>query len=284
MALRLPSGLISISGLATHRGGAYPPSGFLAFDDHSLGNGDTFGLYWPIGLEHREPLVVETIHDEAALVPAFSNLETFLQLTAGIDEADHADWPSVEDDANSPHACFQAARLALREMAVETAVTLLERAIERLPEYTAALALLVAQYARLGRHADACRLAVRTIRSPPSFGFGGEPAKAWSWISRQEIGPEDVRFDPIWANRVALSKPPSGGTKENPTYPILREAIEVYADQGSVIAAYSLLQSYSEFMRRETTAFQDRYGFNQAFLDRQNELEGMLPSGRRKLA
>ena len=33
--------------------GPYPPLGFVPFEERQLGNGDTFGLYWPIGFEDR---------------------------------------------------------------------------------------------------------------------------------------------------------------------------------------------------------------------------------------
>ncbi len=97
MGLRPPAGLGRIGELSPWTGGSYPPSGFLAFEDFALGNGDTFGLYWPLGLEDREPLVAETLHDEGALVPAFSSLASFLKRTAQLDEADHPDWPTHRD-------------------------------------------------------------------------------------------------------------------------------------------------------------------------------------------
>lgn len=60
----------------------YPPIGFCSFADHELGNGDTFGLYWPFGREAREPIICEIWHDEGALVPMFSSLSAFLDVAA----------------------------------------------------------------------------------------------------------------------------------------------------------------------------------------------------------
>ncbi|MEG2964733.1 MAG: hypothetical protein RR860_18745, partial [Janthinobacterium sp.] len=58
---------------------AYPPLGFTPFAEGALGNGDSFGLYWPIGREASEPIVVETWHDEWRIQPHFSSLAAFLQ-------------------------------------------------------------------------------------------------------------------------------------------------------------------------------------------------------------
>ena len=41
-----------------------PADRFCQFADHALGNGDTFGLYWPFGREARELIVLEIWHDE----------------------------------------------------------------------------------------------------------------------------------------------------------------------------------------------------------------------------
>jgi hypothetical protein len=60
----------------------YPPLGFTPFYEGALGNGDTFGLYWPIGREAAEPIVVETWHDEWRIQPHFSSRTAFLQAYA----------------------------------------------------------------------------------------------------------------------------------------------------------------------------------------------------------
>src|SRR5687768_17285823 len=57
--------------------GPYPPSGFLAVWDADLGNGDYFGLYWPLGREQEEPMVCDMAHDSWSMIPCFSNANTF---------------------------------------------------------------------------------------------------------------------------------------------------------------------------------------------------------------
>jgi tetratricopeptide (TPR) repeat protein len=283
MALRLPSNLSNVGALSWVNCAPFPPRGFAAFEDHALGNGDMFGLYWPIGVEDREPLVVEIVHDEWAMVPAFSSLDAFLRLTQHLDEAEHADWPSLEDDQHSPHACFAASREAAARGNIDEACALLRRAIELLPEYTAALSFLSAQCVRLGEHEAACRFAVRAVRSPPSLGRGTDLKKTWGWLSRQSRGPEDLADDPIWMRRNALAAPPSGGTKQNDVYLALAEAAEGYSARGDARAALSLRQAYGEFIWGETVSFQERYGFTfESHREKQRSVEARLPGGLRQ--
>jgi hypothetical protein len=284
MALRLPSNLSNVGALSWVKCAPFPPRGFAAFEDHALGNGDMFGLYWPIGMEDREPLVVEIVHDEWAMVPAFSGLDAFLRLTDHLDEAEHADWPSLGEDQHSPHACFTASRETARVNIDETCA-LLRCAIEHLPEYTAALGFLSAQRLRRGHHEEACRFAVRAVRSPPSLGRGTDLKKTWAWLSRQSRGPEDLADDPIWLRRNALAAPPSGGTKQNDVYLALAEAAEGYSALGNARAALSVWQAYGEFIWGETVSFRERYGFTfESHQEKQRSLEALLPGGLREAA
>ncbi|MGK5029675.1 hypothetical protein [Janthinobacterium sp. MDT1-19] len=57
--MQLPASLAQISMDKDWRHDTpYPPLGFSPFFEGALGNGDTFGLYWPIGREAFEPIVV----------------------------------------------------------------------------------------------------------------------------------------------------------------------------------------------------------------------------------
>jgi tetratricopeptide (TPR) repeat protein len=284
VGVRIPKRVGRIGELSTWSGGPFPPSGFAAFEDHALGNGDTFGLYWPIGHEDREPLVVEAVLVAGSLVPAFSSLDRFLKLAADVDEAEHVEWPDLEADARAPHACLQAARAALAEKDFATAMKLLQRALDMLPEYAAALSLLSFQHLRRGDQAEACRLAVRAVRAPPSFAGEVDVGRSWSWLARQAEGPDDLAGDPIWIGRAALASPPRGGAKADPTYEAMAEAIAAYEAEDQVVAALNLLQAYGEYMWRETVAFQARYGFSEASHgERRRALEARLPAGSRSV-
>ncbi|EMI2317459.1 MULTISPECIES: hypothetical protein [Enterobacterales] len=53
--------------------GPFPANGFLPLFETDFGNGDYYGLYWPIGLENERLIVCELFHDEWRLAPVFSN-------------------------------------------------------------------------------------------------------------------------------------------------------------------------------------------------------------------
>lgn len=255
---------------------AYPPLGFTPFAEGALGNGDTFGLYWPIGREACEPIVVETWHDEWRIQPHFSSLAAFLQAyTAAEDE--YVTTPSLADDPASPRAAFLAAKELIAQRNPEAAIALLEAALAIVPEYTDALVLLHGQYVRAGRIDDAVKLAIQAIISPPSF--GGPPFKALQWLRTQAV-PEG-ELDPIWRACGQLSFN-FGGSKDNVDYPVLLAAIDTYLEQGKHLSASTLMQTYAELMSAETVSFQERYEFDQtAFIARQIAVSAKLPNGSR---
>lgn len=255
---------------------AYPPLGFTPFSEGALGNGDTFGLYWPIGREASEPIVVETWHDEWRLQPHFSSLAAFLQAYAGAQD-EYVGTPSLADDPASPRAAFLEAKELIAQRNPDAAIALLEAALALVPEYTDALVLLHGQYVRAGRIGEAVKVAIDAIISPPSF--GGPPFKALQWLRTQPV--PDGEPDPIWRACGQLSFN-FGGSKENADYPVLLGAIESYLEQGNHVAASTLMQTYAELMSAETVSFQERYGFDAtAFIARQIAVSAQLPQGSR---
>lgn len=282
--LRLPPGAEQLHIDRTDVLSGYLPLGFVIFRDHQLGNGDYFGFYWPVGRENGEPIVAETDHDGGTLEPGFSSLAAFLKKTKDIDHEDWLELPTFEEDPDSPLNCYRKARELIAASAFNDAIMQLEKAVDALPEYTDALAALAGQYLRARRTDEACRLAMRMLISPPSFGYGGGVANIARWFSRLETGPEDVLDDPIWKGRAALASIPSGGNKDAQSYPVLREAMDVYARRGQIIQAMTLMQTYSDFMNGETKSFQERHGYDfAAHRAQQRELSRQLPYGPRYL-
>jgi tetratricopeptide (TPR) repeat protein len=259
----------------------YPPQGFCPFFERQMGNGDTFGLYWPIGHEGEEPIVVEVWHDEWRVVPHYSTLDAFLLATESLGEDDFPEGPQLALDPRSPVACWEAAKQEVQAGRVEAAVDLLETAVAVLPEYTDALTLLGAQYLRLGRHSESFEIALRAIISPPCF--GQRPLKLLRWLAAQRAAPLLVAEDPIWRMRGEL-RLVYGGTKENGDYPLLLNALEQYIAREQTVKALTLMQTYGQLMSSETISFQERYGFEStAFLDREIEISCHLPGGPRQL-
>jgi hypothetical protein len=256
----------------------YPPLGFCPIAEHQLGNGDTFGLYWPIGREDCDPIVAETYHDEWSIQPHFSSLDRFLATAANIDpDADDeydddsfVGTPTFDEDPQSPAACLFAAREHLKSQNVDAAIASLEVAVSVLPEYSEAQALLCGQYRRVGNNDAAIRSAIQSIISPSCF--GAPPVQIVQWLSRQSSGPAEIESDPIWLNRERLTLK-FGGVKENDEYKILRDAIDQYLADSAFVRAMTLMQTYAQLMYSETVSFQERYDFDpKAFVSWQREV------------
>lgn len=281
MPLRLPPEIGSVTLDKDDHAVSYFPIGFFPFAEYQLGNGDYFGLYWPIGQEDREPLVVETFHDEGTLQPTYSSLAHFLTLAANTED-EHPEAPTYQEDPTAPLGSYLEARRLLGEQHVEAAVELLQTIVQRLPEYTNALGLLAAQYVRLGRTDDACRTALRAIVAPPSF--GQLPQNIASWLVRHQEPPMDLQDDPVWLRRAELMTIPSGGTKHGGAYSALTHAIDTYIAQDQIAQALMLMQTYSEFMNGETRSFQERHSYDfRAWRERQRVLSEQLPHGPRQI-
>jgi hypothetical protein len=265
--VKLPESISEIT-LDTDVGGyPYPPYGFYPFTECALGNGDYYGLYWPVGKEDHPPLVVEMWHDSWEIVPFYSSLESFLHhCSLAEEDDDEEDWldtrpadPTIPTDPLSPSALLSEAQEALKANDPYKAIVSLEKALVVLPEYTAASALLYGQYRRVGDNESAIRTAMKSVLSPPSF--GQKKVQVMRWLQAQELCPDDVAPDPLWINRCRLSGQ-YGGIKENEDYLVFNEVIQGYVQMGRTWDAIVLSMTYAELMHSETVSFRERYGFD----------------------
>lgn len=79
-------------------GGAYPPPGHLPWNILDVGNGDTYGYYWPIGREDGPPIVCTLMHDAWELLPVASSLAGCLRLLL---VTNHGDVEQLVDTARA---------------------------------------------------------------------------------------------------------------------------------------------------------------------------------------
>jgi hypothetical protein len=79
-------------------GGAYPPPGYLPWNILEVGNGDTYGYYWPIGKENDPPIVCTVMHDGWAMLPVTSSLNSCIRLLLLTDHADTEQLVEVASD------------------------------------------------------------------------------------------------------------------------------------------------------------------------------------------
>lgn len=274
----------------------YPPVGFLPWAIGSLGNGDDYGYYWPVGKEDSDPLVALMSHDCGTVNPLASSIEGLAQLgdcrelshlrTDGSPDNTRECLDDEDNDSNyaerlrrderSPYLLVANGDAALAAGDLDRAESLYLSAVKALPEYTAAHYGLVMLYRRRRQTEETARWLVEAIRSPLSF-CG---ASFWSstylptdhvnrydyrrkclvWLQQVQLErAAAVASDPLFQARERLTF--ASGVTTNDDYRIYEEAIESYVRQERPLDAIKLAMTYGELMRYETTPFQERYGF-----------------------
>jgi len=231
--------------------GPYPPAGFTLLPGADFGNGDFYGMHWPLGRENQEPIVCETMHDEWGIAPVFADVAGFADWLEAND-GEPGDLP-VPDDAFAP-ALFEQARAHFAAGRVEEAIEAARRACQSLPDVSEYQTLLARALQRAGRHEEAVRAALAAFHSPWSFGRPGEPVLRLLRSAR-------VGFDDPVLRRAGDLTLVFGGTKLNPEYDRLRACIDEYLEAGQALEGLCLLQNFAYVMGGETVSFQQRYGF-----------------------
>ncbi|HYR11420.1 MAG TPA: hypothetical protein VEQ60_26800 [Longimicrobium sp.] len=282
--------------------GAYPPPGYLPWNRPEVGNGDTYGFYWPIGREQGPPLVCTIMHDARALVPLASSLAGAVRLhvaaghdhdgewaelagdfgvplddvqkrphqtgvEAGWDDVvgGHAYWgiQSADEllhlDPDSPALLLARAAEHRHPQFLDEAERLLLRALEILPEYTAAWWEFV-QIRRRRRAPAAVQIEamVNCITSPMAFG-PLDRSKCLGWLQRLPDSADPENPDPVWRRRGELTF--AEGVREHRDHEVFAECIQAYHDQGLHLRAVRLRVVLGEMMEGETISFRERAGF-----------------------
>lgn len=242
--------------------GPYPSLGFLPLFDAELGNGDYFGLYWPLGRETEAPIVCDMWHDEAKLVPAFSGAGKFVAWLEANDWERGDEEPQDADFApmlvQSAKAFFRGAEKGpAKQDDIEAGIVLLQQACEQLPEVGDYWFALASQLRRLGRNELAAHAALRAFHSNWAFGIPSDGVMRM--LSQVQL--QTYLEDDPFIRRLDGFKPGFGGEKHNDNYPIMLAASREYLEAGQVLPGLMLYQNYAYSMYFETQAFQERYGF-----------------------
>jgi hypothetical protein len=266
--------------------GVYPPVGYLRWRVLEVGNGDSYGYYWPVGREDHNPIVCTTEHDRFHVVPLASDLAGCLRLLratrrAVVDEIKEvaqdfevtltAIRPSdaaspkralVSLDAHSPHLLFEQARAAMRTADLVSCERSLLEALHLLPEYGEAAVALGQLYRRLQRSTDAAQALLVAISTPLCFG-GGDELRLKCLRSLQGMKDDLLSADDVlWRERRRLTF--RTGVRENDDLRIYEDAIAAYLASGAGARAVWLRMLVGEWMSRETVSFQERYGWTRA--------------------
>jgi len=235
--------------------GPYPTLGFVPVSEAELGNGDYYGLYWPLGRENDEPIVCDMLHDEWSLKLSFSSTDKFIEYL------ELNDWFRGENkvfDEDFAPSYYQKAKGCLSKNNVEDAINYLNRAVSSFPEDCEYWFSLASQLRRIRKNEESIKAAVNAFLGNWVFSF---PPQGVLRMLQSNNAKEILPNDPI-VKRVNNLNLGFGGEKENNNYPLLKECIEEYFEQGEDIKGLSLFQNYAYMMYSETTAFQERYNFN----------------------
>lgn len=235
--------------------GPYPPLGFVPLWEAELGNGDYYGLYWPIGKEASEPIVCDMSHDDWSLWPAFSSLDKFIEWL-DVNDWDRGD-EEIEDFDFAPYHYAQGkARLSSND--IDGAISNFHKACESFPEISDYWFSLSSQLRRIKKTEEAITACIDAFISNWSFGLPSEGAIR---MLKTAVNLDAFNDEPLIRIIPDLSMK-FGGTKENHQYNLLSECAEEYLRTGKHIRGLKLMQNYAFMMSIETSAFQERYKFN----------------------
>lgn len=266
--------------------GVYPPVGYLRWRALEVGNGDTYGYYWPVGREDREPIVCTTEHDLFRVVPLASDLAGCLRFL-------RATQPEIADeikevardcgiplagarpsnaapparalstlDPHSPYLLLEQAREAMRTADLALCESSLLEALDLVPEYGEAAVALGQLYRRQQRFAEAAQALLVAISTP--LCFGGEDEVRLKGLRglqgmKDDLVPAD---DVVWRERRHLTL--RTGVRENDDFRIYEDAISACRATRAGTRAIWLRMLVGELMSRETVSFQERYGWTRA--------------------
>lgn len=253
--MKLPKNIDKITIDSEISFGAYPPNGFLKFEEGALGNGDYFGLYWEFGKENQEPIVCEMMHEEGKIVPAFSNLDKFLEWY----ELNNYDWGEEEiEDIEHVYHYLAKGNEYLRQNNPQKAIYFYEKSAKSFGETSENWYKLASQYKRLGNELEFQKCIIHAINSNWAIEF---PSQNTIRLFKNLKPLSELNSHPLVRYRDKLNFK-FGGTKENDNYLILQDIIWELSVIGETVKSLLLEQNYALMMYWETSAFQDRYNFN----------------------
>jgi hypothetical protein len=169
--------------------------------------------------------------------------------------------PLLAIDPHSPPLLVHRARelLATATPDFAAAEDMLQRALELLPEYTAAWWQLV--QLRRRQKAPAWQLIdamLNAITSPLAFGHF-ERQKCLASLQKLPDSADPDCIDPIWHRRSRLTF--ATGVKDHGDHEVITEAIEAYHELGMHVRAVRLRILAGELMGNETVSFRERKHF-----------------------
>ncbi len=244
---------ITISEIQTK--GPFPPLGFIYFDEASDNSIFSYGLYWEIGKEDREPIICSFDPDEGKLEPSFPSLDSFIQW--------HKKKQKEEDqflvEGEFFFGNFNRAKLLNRRKKHEEAIKCLENSNNLFGEFADSWYLLNLQYWKIGNIESLTQKFPEILKS--SWIFGSPLTKAISFMN--EVIPKlNKTNDPIinLFNQLKFENSWQNGLNFN--FDVLKEIIKQYHDLGEYESALKLMQNYGYTMMFQSKEIKSKFQFN----------------------
>jgi tetratricopeptide (TPR) repeat protein len=172
--MKLPKSIENVTVKSSTGVSVFPPSGFIEFEEGNDGGGDNYGLYWPVGREIEEPIVCYKNHEEALLVPQFSDLNSFLKWY-GVEQGKASDFTGISDKPFFLDL-YNKARVLTKSSKTEEAIQVLEESIEQFDEFTDSWTLLADNYYSQNKLDQAEYASLNSIVSNYAFGLPSKKA------------------------------------------------------------------------------------------------------------
>lgn len=260
--MKLPARIHEISLKKEIEARIYPPHGFLPFEEANLGNGDYFGLYWEFGKEDQEPIVCEMIHEEGTIAPRFSSLDKFLAWYEAYEGDLREDVEHEDDEIEDPNFVYPLLYRGdecVQQNKIDQAIAFYRQSTAAFGELSMHWYKLATQLKRIGNETEFQKCIIQSILSNWAIEFPSQNAVRMLKALKPV---EELRHHPLLKNRGQLGFD-FGGKKDNKDYPILREIVAELHALGEIDKALLLDLNYATKMHRETSAFQERYGFDE---------------------
>ncbi|MDW7690860.1 hypothetical protein R9C00_21120 [Flammeovirgaceae bacterium SG7u.111] len=225
----------------------FPPSGTTLFEMGNDGAGNYYGLYWQIGREDQEPIVVWMNHEEFTLEPVQTNLNEFLN-NYDNESSELTSYPSLKDEQYFL-SCFQRGKVKSRKDKNE-AVRLFKLASDLFPEFSDSWFWLF-KLTEEENIEHKINYAIRTICSNWTFGLPNKQAVDFIVQSRTN----GITYDDPIFNIISSSSNTSELLNLKVDAVEFYEIATQYKLKGDFVNYLLMLQNYSYFSNLSRSEF-----------------------------
>lgn len=238
--------------------GPLPPLGFVSIDEGNDGAGNNYGMYWEIGKEDQFPIICWFDHDEGKLEPVFPSLASFIRWYKLNDKNTF----ELNEDEELFFPYYNKARLLNKRKNHEEAIKYLEYSISLFGEHTRSWYLLNLQYLKTNNKAKLHEFFPCILNS--NWAFGAPEIKEIKFMN-ETISMFENSTDPIIKlyKKLNFTNDWKNGLKLE--FPVLKEIIAEYHNQGNHLSVLKLKQNYgyAMFYQNHETIKKNNFDFEE---------------------